>query len=286
MNVNRFGILTNISRLVPRLLILIFLALFAVSCGSKKKVVTKKKNAGISQSSTNRNLKNIKPLGGAPKLPPVNPRLYTVEDYIRDFAAIAMEEMRLYDVPASITLAQGILESGGGKGNLTMRANNHFGIKCHDWKGGRVYHDDDRRGECFRKYKDARYSYRDHSLFLTERKRYAELFELDKDDFKAWARGLRKAGYATDRRYPDKLISLIERYELYRFDADVLKQPSPSYTSTPESPESVTYKVKKGDTLYGIAKKHNTTVEDLQRFNNLRDTNLAVGQMLIIISQE
>ncbi|MGW1455004.1 glucosaminidase domain-containing protein [uncultured Salegentibacter sp.] len=274
---------------INRFFVLIFLAAFAVSCGSKKKVVTTKKDSNRENTfteSSNTAIERVKPLDGEPMLPPVNPRLYTVEDYIRDFAAVAMEEMRLYNIPASITLAQGILESGGGKGDLTMRANNHFGIKCHDWKGARAYHDDDARGECFRKYKDARYSYRDHSLFLTERKRYAELFELDEDDYKGWARGLRKAGYATDRRYPDKLISLIERYRLYQFDADVLKRPSPSYTYTPESPESVTYKVKKGDTLYRIAKQHNTTVEELQRFNNLRDTNISVGQMLVIISAE
>ncbi|WP_339649865.1 glucosaminidase domain-containing protein [uncultured Salegentibacter sp.] len=274
---------------INRFFVLIFLAAFAVSCGSKKKVVTTKKDSNRENAFTespNTAIEGVKPLDGEPMLPPVNPRLYTVEDYIRDFAAVAMEEMRLYNIPASITLAQGILESGGGKGDLTMRANNHFGIKCHDWKGARAYHDDDARGECFRKYKDARYSYRDHSLFLTERKRYAELFELDEDDYKGWARGLRKAGYATDRRYPDKLISLIERYRLYQFDADVLKRPSPSYTYTPESPESVTYKVKKGDTLYRIAKQHNTTVEELQRFNNLRDTNISVGQMLVIISAE
>ena len=274
---------------INRFFVLIFLAAFAVSCGSKKKVVTTKKDSNRENTfteSSNTAIERVKPLDGGPMLPPVNPRLYTVEDYIRDFAAVAMEEMRLYNIPASITLAQGILESGGGKGDLTMRANNHFGIKCHDWKGARAYHDDDARGECFRKYKDARYSYRDHSLFLTERKRYAELFELDEDDYKGWARGLRKAGYATDRRYPDKLISLIERYRLYQFDADVLKRPSPSYTYTPESPESVTYKVKKGDTLYRIAKQHNTTVEELQRFNNLRDTNISVGQMLVIISVE
>ncbi|PKD21076.1 N-acetylmuramidase [Salegentibacter salinarum] len=274
---------------INRFFVLILLAAFAVSCGSKKKVVTTKKDSNrenVFTESSGTQIERVKPLDGKPILPPVNPRLYTVEDYIRDFAAVAMEEMRLYDVPASITLAQGILESGGGKGDLTMRANNHFGIKCHDWKGARAYHDDDARGECFRKYKDARYSYRDHSLFLTERKRYAELFDLDKDDYKGWAKGLRKAGYATDRRYPDKLISLIERYRLYQFDATVLKRPSPSYTHTPESPESVTYRVKKGDTLYGIAKKHNTTVEELQRFNNLRDTNISVGQMLVIISSE
>ncbi|NJW55771.1 glucosaminidase domain-containing protein, partial [Salinimicrobium oceani] len=99
--------------------------------------------------------------------------------YIHEFAPIAREEMELYKIPASITLAQGILESGAGDGELTRRANNHFGIKCHGWSGQKVYHDDDASQECFRKYKDPKYSYRDHSLFLTERKRYAALFDLD-----------------------------------------------------------------------------------------------------------
>ncbi|WP_081211748.1 glucosaminidase domain-containing protein [Salegentibacter sediminis] len=270
---------------IKYILLLIFAAVFVVSCGSKKKVVTKKKNDSgphielpETRDNTHRELSNQK----IEILEP-SARRYSVEDYIKDFSGIAQEEMRLYNIPASITLAQGILESGAGQGDLSRRANNHFGIKCHDWDGPRVYHDDDARGECFRKYKDARYSYRDHSLFLTERARYASLFDLSTDDYKAWARGLRKAGYATDRKYPEKLIGIIERYELYRYDADVLKRPSPSYTHNPE-PSELTYRVEKGDTLYGIAKRYNISVEDLQRYNDLKDANLAVGQILYIIS--
>lgn len=268
---------------IKYIFLLLFVSVFAVSCGSKKKVVTKKKNDSgprieVTAPRENRDGRDQK----IEILEPA-PRRYSVEDYIKDFSGIAQEEMRLYNIPASITLAQGILESGAGQGDLSRRANNHFGIKCHDWDGPRVYHDDDARGECFRKYKDAKYSYRDHSLFLTERARYATLFDLSTDDYKAWARGLRKAGYATDRKYPEKLIGIIERYELYRYDADVLKRPSPSYTHNPE-PSELTYRVEKGDTLYGIAKRHNISVEDLQRYNDLKDANLAVGQILYIIS--
>lgn len=270
---------------IKYILLLIFATGFAVSCGSKKKVVTRKKNDPGPQielpaprENTNREFPDQK----IETLEP-SPRRYSVEDYIKDFSELAQEEMRLYNIPASITLAQGILESGAGQGDLSRRANNHFGIKCHDWDGPRVYHDDDARGECFRKYKDPKYSYRDHSLFLTERARYAPLFDLSADDYKAWARGLRKAGYATDRKYPEKLIGIIERYELYRYDADVLKRPSPSYTHNPE-PSELTYRVEKGDTLYGIAKRYNVSVQDLQRYNDLKDANLAVGQILYIIS--
>src|SRR5690606_7680630 len=136
------------------------------------------------------------------------------------------DEMREFGIPASITLAQGILESGSGRGELTLKTNNHFGIKCHTgWEGGMEYHDDDEKGECFRKYNDPYTSYRDHSLFLTSRSRYAPLFDLRTDDYKGWAKGLRKAGYATDPRYPQKLIGLIERYELYRYDDQVLRSP-------------------------------------------------------------
>lgn len=270
---------------IKYILLLVFAAVFVVSCGSKKKVVTKKKNDSGTRiiPPEPRPLENEEPRVLKIETLEPSPRRYSVEDYIKDFSGIAQEEMRLYNIPASITLAQGILESGAGQGDLSRRANNHFGIKCHEWDGPRVYHDDDARGECFRKYKDARYSYRDHSLFLTERVRYAELFELSTDDYKAWARGLRKAGYATDRKYPQKLIGIIERYKLYRYDADVLKRPSPSYTHNPE-PSELTYRVEKGDTLYGIAKRYNISVEDLQRYNDLKDESLAVGQILYIIS--
>src|SRR5690554_6163744 len=141
----------------------------------------------------------------------------TVTQYIDLYQETAKSNMREHGVPASITLAQGILESGSGNGRLAREANNHFGIKCHTgWKGDTIFHDDDAAQECFRKYRHASESYRDHSLFLTSRARYNDLFKLKKDDYEGWAKGLRKAGYATDPKYPDKLIGLIERYELYK----------------------------------------------------------------------
>ncbi len=142
-----------------------------------------------------------------------------VYNYVMTYSEIAMQNMRDYGIPASIILAQGVLESGSGKGELSSKSNNHFGIKCHkEWTGESVLHDDDTKGECFRKYKDPAESYRDHALFLTSRPRYASLFQLPKDDYEGWAKGLRAAGYATDPGYPQKLIGLIERYQLYKFD--------------------------------------------------------------------
>ena len=140
-------------------------------------------------------------------------------DYILKFSYVAQEEMRKFKIPASITLAQGILESGVGYGRLAMEANNHFGIKCHkDWKGKKIFHDDDQKGECFRVYINPNNSYRDHSNFLSNRSRYDFLFDFKITNYKAWAKGLKKAGYATDPNYPKKLIDIIERYQLYKFD--------------------------------------------------------------------
>ena len=204
-----------------------------------------------------------------------------IDFYINSFVKIAQEEMKLYKIPASITLAQGILESGAGEGELTRKANNHFGIKCHGWQGGKVYHDDDRSQECFRKYNDAKYSFRDHSLFLTERKRYAFLFELKPDDYKGWAKGLRTAGYATDRKYPDKLIDIIERYQLYRYDAEVLGKEEIAYEEN-DMGLPQTHVVSKGETLYSISKRYNLTVEQLKQLNNLSDSTLSIGQLLYV----
>lgn len=139
--------------------------------------------------------------------------------YIERYNDLAVQHQKKYKIPASITLAQGILESGAGQSKLARESNNHFGIKCHsDWRGGRVYHDDDLKGECFRKYRRVEDSYDDHSRFLAERSRYASLFRLNMTDYKGWARGLQKCGYATDRAYANKLIKVIEDYELYRYD--------------------------------------------------------------------
>ena len=204
-----------------------------------------------------------------------------VANYIKEYGEIAKEEMLQYGIPASITLAQGILESGAGVGELTLKANNHFGIKCHTgWEGDRVYHDDDERQECFRKYNDPKYSYRDHSLFLTQRSRYQNLFKLRKDDYKGWAKGLRKAGYATDPKYPDKLISIIERYNLEKYDEDVLGKRISAVN--PDDSKIGTYSVQAGDTLYSISRKFNVTVETLKEYNGLRNNDISVGQMLYL----
>lgn len=141
------------------------------------------------------------------------------EDYIQKFHEIAIDEMHSYGIPASITLAQGILESGNGNSQLSIKSKNHFGIKCHKgWTGKKVYHDDDEENECFRKYKNVSDSYRDHSEFLKNRDRYAFLFDYKMTDYKSWARGLKKAGYATHPEYAERLISLIERYDLAQYD--------------------------------------------------------------------
>lgn len=213
---------------------------------------------------------------------PVNiPYSQRVANYIDEFSTIAKEEMLQYGIPASITLAQGILESGAGAGELTLKANNHFGIKCHTgWQGDRVYHDDDERGECFRKYNDPKYSYRDHSLFLTQRSRYKDLFSLRKDDYKGWAKGLRKAGYATDPRYPEKLIGIIERYNLQDYDSQVLGR---RVTATQADDSKIgTYAVQAGDTLYSISRKFNLTVDTLKKYNGLASNNISIGQILYL----
>jgi len=150
---------------------------------------------------------------------PVISQEMTVEEYIAKYSDLAVREMKKYHIPASITLAQGILESGSGNSSLAVKANNHFGVKCHKGWTGKTFHmDDDARHECFRKYASVEDSYRDHSEFLATRDRYDFLFLLDITDYKAWAVGLKKAGYATNPLYPDLLIRIIEENELYRFD--------------------------------------------------------------------
>lgn len=147
-----------------------------------------------------------------------------VLDYIERYKDLAMREMQQYKIPASITLAQGLLESGNGTSELAKKSNNHFGIKCHkDWTGKKTYHDDDEKGECFRVYDSPADSYRDHSIFLTKGQRYAFLFDLEITDYKAWARGLKQAGYATLPVYANILIKLIEEYNLSQYDQMVVK---------------------------------------------------------------
>ena len=269
-------------------LIIVLILITAFSCGSNKKVITKKRQKTTVRTkpsviSTPKPVPTTQPKPETPTTnttPSRNPD--KVEAYIEDYSAIAMDEMKNYGVPASITLAQGILESGSGKGRLSVEANNHFGIKCHGWTGDKIYHDDDASQECFRKYKDAKYSFRDHSLFLKDRKRYYKLFQLDPDDYEGWAKELRQAGYATDRKYPEKLISLIERYELFKYDKMVLGatyNPKPKPTNINNATVD-THIVVKGDTLY--SKKYNTTVELLKEMNKLTNNELKIGQSLIV----
>ncbi|MEW4924398.1 glucosaminidase domain-containing protein [Algibacter sp. 2305UL17-15] len=265
---------------MKRILILLFISVFVFSCGSKKNVVTKKNK----RNKPTQVVKKNDPIEDKDEVKevvavPINTSLSTTQNYINTYKTVAQKEMTLYNIPASITLAQGILESSSGKGRLSVEANNHFGIKCHTWTGAKIYHDDDAKGECFRKYNNAKYSFRDHSLFLTSRKRYAGLFDLKISNYKGWARGLRAAGYATDRKYPQKLISLIERYQLYRYDDEVLGVNSSARNF---SEDEVTHIVAKGDTLYSISRLHNVSVEELQAQNDIDGTNISIGQILKI----
>ena len=145
-------------------------------------------------------------------------------EYIEKYKDVAIREMHEYGIPASITLAQACLESGDGRSRLAKEGNNHFGIKCHnDWEGKKIYHDDDAKGECFRVYAHAEESFKDHSVFLKYRQRYAFLFELGTKDYKGWAHGLKKAGYATNPQYAPILIKIIEDYELYKYDSKIAR---------------------------------------------------------------
>ena len=205
-----------------------------------------------------------------------------IDKYIEKFGPVAHDEMKSFGIPASITLAQGILESGMGFGRLAVEGNNHFGIKCHsDWTGKRIYHDDDRKGECFRVYKDPVTSYRDHSLFLKKRSRYSLLFEIKTSNYKAWARGLKKAGYATDPKYPDKLISLIERFDLTLYDT---KKSDPLILDELQNTAKIskTHTVQKEDTLYSVSRQYGVSIEQLIKINQISNKTIYLGQELKI----
>ena len=242
------------------------------SCKSKKQAVKKNKREQVVVNSNNTKIETVKKTN--------TPITNSTIKYINKYRKIAMESMRKYKIPASITLAQGILESSSGNSELTRKSNNHFGIKCHKgWKGKRVYHDDDKKDDCFRVYKDPATSFKDHSLFLTGRGRYSKLFKLKKGDYVKWAKGLSEAGYATDRRYPAKLIALIEKYDLHKYDTKVL-----GTSFKKETRNTVTnHIVLKGDTLYSISKKYGLTIDELKRFNGLNSNDISVGQKLSLI---
>ena len=222
------------------------------------------------------------------------------ESYIERYKNIAITEMNGSGIPASITLAQGILESGSGNSKLAKEANNHFGIKCAtEWKGETVLQDDDNKDDCFRVYKSPEESFRDHTEFL-KRKRYASLFELDKNDYRGWANGLKTAGYATNPRYAELLISLVERYDLSRFDRienerektirenKVMKEiafniPTEKKQETVKSPLVMKiYEVRSGDTLTSVSKQFSLSEADLKALNGLENVNLLPGQLLLV----
>ena len=197
------------------------------------------------------------------------------KEYITSYSNIAITQMKKHKIPASITLAQGILESGSGNSYLARSSNNHFGIKCgSQWKGKTSYHDDDKENECFRAYSWVKDSYLDHSLFLTSNQRYAFLFDLKENDYKAWARGLKKAGYATNPHYADRLIQLIEEEKLYVFDQldnNPETQSQPAQIMVREAFSINKTKVlrsKSGDTFYKLSLSTGITLRQLHKYNN------------------
>ncbi|HTF05832.1 MAG TPA: glucosaminidase domain-containing protein [Bacteroidia bacterium] len=224
----------------------------------------------------------------------------TPQDYIDLYKDDAIREMQLFKVPASITLAQGMLESDNGNSALAVYANNHFGIKCHkEWTGETYTQDDDTKDECFRKYGTVYDSYVDHSEFLKSRPRYASLFELKLTDYKGWAKGLKSAGYATDPKYADRLIDIIERYKLHEFDkleglppvaAEPRKTEGNKTVSTNVSRREIYFNnnikyviVKPGDTFMKIAQELDMGVWQLYKYNDMnKNTVLKPGQILYI----
>lgn len=272
-------------------LVLLACAWLTMSCSSTRIVATEKKNP-IPQRQPQKVLV-IKDDKLANK--------YTATDYIERFKAIAVEEMLKNGIPASITLAQGLLESGNGNGMLAIKANNHFGIKCNStWTGPTILKDDDAPNECFRVYESPEQSYRDHSEFL-KRERYAFLFELDRNDYKGWANGLKKAGYATNPKYADLLITIIERYGLDQYDREernliaqvkreekILQEisnevPVKKRLEPEKTPVAMkVYEVKAGDTLYSISRQFGLTVEDIKILNSIQGSELKPGQLLLV----
>ena len=242
------------------------------------------------------------------------------QEYIEKYSPLAVSEMKRTGIPASITLAQGLLESGSGNSMLAKQANNHFGIKCHtSWKGPKIYKDDDKKHECFRKYKTVKESYDDHSNFLVKYSRYDFLFELKSTDYKGWAKGLRKAGYATNPKYSQRLIKLIEDYKLYEFDTysngkqqDLIAEYKEEGELSDEEEDNTTYIIKKrpkpvedyefqigydvylnnkvkyviakkDDTFDKIARKLEKMFWELPKYNELdKNTKLKQGQIVYI----
>ncbi len=222
------------------------------------------------------------------------PRI-TRQQYIAQWKDVAIQQMHQHGIPASIKLAQGILESADGNSMLARKANNHFGIKCHGWSGPGVYKDDDKKNECFRKYRNARESFDDHSAFL-QRPRYAELFTFKTSDYKRWAHGLKKAGYATNPKYPQLLIRIIEENELYKYDVAVKGKPAVASSPTKgkvDGGAEINYEIgyremitdnnvrfvfaKEGDTYEKIARSTGLRMWQLLKYNDAK-TSYALSE--------
>ncbi len=269
--------------------------LITSSCSSRKSTVLQGSSHGRPHAGTSHSSSTAAGKGSAG-------RSNSGLDYIERYKGIAIAEMNTYGIPASIKLAQGILESGSGNSYLAREANNHFGIKCGGvWKGRSVTRPDDAVNDCFRVYSNAEQSFRDHSEFLL-RKRYEALFKLNKNDYKGWARGLKAAGYATNPRYADLLIDMIERYELYQYDRGesfiekgkrevVVEKEIVLHTieAPQEKPEQVKnpvamriHEVKEKDTLYSLSRQYAVTVDQIKLLNSLSGDQISIGQLLVI----
>lgn len=272
-----------------RLVILTVCAGFSIACTTIKPVIVSKNPEKPSVTPAKVITKNTLS------------KSQTSLEYIEQFKGVAISEMLKSGIPASITLAQGLLESASGNSVLATQANNHFGIKCNsEWTGPTILKDDDSAGECFRVYENAEQSYRDHSEFL-KRARYVSLFQLNRDDYKGWARGLKQAGYATNPRYADLLIDLVERYELDQYDREennvlaqvtreekiikeiIKEEPQKPVTDSEKVPLAMKiYEVKTGDTLYSVGRRFSLTAEEIKMLNSLQSAELKPGQLLLV----
>lgn len=295
--------LDNLLKMRRTIYLLLALSIFT-SCSAHRSTITNR--------NAQRNNRQIQRENG-----PGDYTALTSVQYINKYKDIAIAEMKAYGIPASITLAQGLYESGSGNSELARVANNHFGVKAgNSWTGKVYYKDDDERNDAFRVYGSAEESFRDHSLFL-KKKNYASLFQLDITDYKGWARGLKRCGYATNPDYPGLLINVIEKYNLQQYDApaklagDSNRDPMGYATPAPVQPAPVqpvqttpgvlpapvdtsdntaqtsqapakTYTVKQGDTLYNISKRFGLSVDDLKSLNNLADNTIKIGQVLTV----
>ena len=207
------------------------------------------------------------------------------KEYIEKYSSLAVNQMHQYKIPASITLAQGILESNNGNSRLAVKANNHFCIKCHGWEGKKIFADDDKKNECFRNYKNVLESFVDHSLFLNKYSRYEFLFDYKITDYKSWAKGLKKAGYATNSKYPELLIKIIEENKLYQFDREKIdKNLISGKRNIYMHPNKIKYVISQNQETYEtIAKSLNIKLKQILKYNDDKKLSvLKVGTKVFI----